>query len=182
MSPPVTEFRAIYDAYFEFVWRNLRRLGVHEDAVDDALQDVFVVVHRRMTDYDSQRATVRSWLFGIVLRVAKDHRRTRTRKDPATRAADFVDPDSLAAMADTGPQECAELAERISLLHHLLEQVDEKKRTLLILAELEQMTAPEIASALQIPLNTVYSRLRTAREDFQDALARHRSSAEESQR
>jgi RNA polymerase sigma-70 factor (ECF subfamily) len=168
------DFQATYDEFFDFVWRNLRRLGVHEDAIDDALQDVFIVVHRRSADYDERRASVRSWLFGIVLRVAKDHRRARLRKDPATRALVAVDPDTVAASPDLGPQERAEIAERIALLHRLLEELDENKRTLIILAELEQMTAPEMAHALEIPLNTIYSRLRTARLELQAALVRYR--------
>jgi RNA polymerase sigma-70 factor (ECF subfamily) len=167
-------FSAAYDQFFPFVWRNLRRLGVAEDSVEDALQDVFVVVHRRWADFHVGQSSFRSWLFGIVMRVARDYRRTCARRDPATRSAkDIVDPDSV-AYGGTDPQECAELAERVETLHAILRELGAKKRTILILVELEQMTAPEIADVLDIPLNTVYSRLRAARHAFDLALARSR--------
>src|SRR5882724_509457 len=74
-GPAVPGFSAIYDAYFDFVWRSLRRLGVPEATLDDAAQDVFVVVHRRLPEFEA-RSTVKTWLFGIVLRVVATHRRT----------------------------------------------------------------------------------------------------------
>lgn len=169
----VLEFPQIYEEYFDFVWRNLRRLGVQEDAAADALQDVFIVVHRRLRDFQVSQGSFRGWLFGIVFRVGKDHRRSMARKHSASRRSDQpIDPDTVAASTEN-PEERAELAEQMRVLHAVLDQLDDRQRTALILAELEQMTAPEIANILGIPLNTVYSRLRAARHAFDLALARY---------
>jgi len=175
-SKATLDFSRTYDEYFDFVWRNLRRLGVQESGIDDALQDAFIVVHRRWQDYEPAHGSFHSWLFGIVIRVAKDHRRTHARKDPAAhRAQSQIDPDTIAADGKS-PQERAELAQQMSVLHTLLSELDEAKRSLLVLAELEQMTAPEISNALAIPVNTVYSRLRVARQAFDVILTRYRES------
>jgi RNA polymerase sigma-70 factor (ECF subfamily) len=172
--PPLS-FRDAYEQGFAFVWRNLRRLGVSPDRIDDAFQDVFVVVHRKLPEFEG-RCSLRSWLFAIVERVSNDYRRSRRRKGAlAAGAPGSVDADTLAASPAASPAERAEIAERVRLLYQILEQIDEAKRAILILAELEQMTAPEIADAVGIPLNTVYSRLRLARQAFDEALARHRA-------
>ena len=161
-------FDALYDAHFDLVWRSLRRLGVPDSALDDALQDVFVVVHRQLTGFQG-RSSPRTWLAGIAVRVAADHRRRLRRKggweelSPAV-----VDP-------GPGPQEQAARAEGIQLLDRLLRQLEDFKREVFVMVELEQMTAPEVAEALGLNLNTVYSRLRLARADFERALAAYRA-------
>ena len=87
------DFDELYARYFDFVWRNVRRLGVPEAEVDDAAQEVFLVVHRRLGDF-VPRASIKAWIFGILARVARDHRRVLARKSPSARAADPpVDPD-----------------------------------------------------------------------------------------
>jgi len=73
-----TSFAQIYEEYFAFVWRSLRALGVSRSALDDATQDVFVVVHRRLSDFEG-RSSLKTWLFGIACRVAANHRRSRER-------------------------------------------------------------------------------------------------------
>lgn len=157
-------FEALYEAHFPFVWRSLRHLGVPEAALDDAAQDVFVVVHRRLADFEG-RSTVRTWLFGIVLRIAKDHRRARGRRGPH----EALDP----GLADPAPDpaEQARSREAVSRLEQVLLGLDADKRTVFVLAEVEGMTGKEIALALEIPENTVYSRLRAARRQFDEAVA-----------
>ena len=86
-----------------------------------------------------------------------------------------MDPETVAASPAANPAERVEVAQRVQLLYRLLDELDEAKRSLLILAELEQMTVPEMADAMGIPLNTVYSRLRAARQAFDRALSRHRA-------
>jgi RNA polymerase sigma-70 factor (ECF subfamily) len=168
----------IYDQYFSFIWRNLRHLGVPEVALEDAVQDVFVVVHRKLPEFEG-RASLRSWLFGIVMRVAKDHRRSIRRRSPAGKLGlEAVDPDGVQDDR-RGPREEAELSDRVRLLHELLQELDETKRTLLVLAELEQMTAPEISEVTGMPVNTVYTRLRAARRAFDEALARRQDPNDE---
>lgn len=166
-------FDAIYDENFDFVWRMARRLGVPESAADDVVQDTFVVLHRRLGEYDGE-TPVRRWLMGIVTRVVADHRRRYRRKD----AACVPHPeDSERALASNAPAPSAEAeqSEAVRLLDALLAELDEDKREVLVLAQLEEMTVPEIAELLSANVNTVYARLRAARRDFDAAYARHRA-------
>lgn len=164
---------ALYDAYADYVYKSLRRLGVVEANLPDALQEVFVVVHRRLGEFHAH-AHVKQWIFVIALRVARNYRRALVRRKPEREAlAAGVDPDSLAAERSDGPFERAAQAEKIRLFHSLLETLDDDKREVFVLAELEQMSVPEIADTLSLNVNTVYSRLRAARQGFERALSRH---------
>jgi RNA polymerase sigma-70 factor (ECF subfamily) len=164
----VRSFRELYEAHVDFVWRNLRRLGVHESDVEDRTQEVFVVAHRRFDQFEDRGHGPRAWLFQIVLRVASDARRHR-RRHPE-------DPDGGDAMgraAVDAPQADAILRrEALSRLDAALETIDVGRRAVIVLHEIEEMTAPEIAQVLGIPLNTVYSRLRVGRAELEEALAR----------
>jgi RNA polymerase sigma-70 factor (ECF subfamily) len=164
----VRSFRQLYEAHVDFVWRNLRRLGVQESDVEDRTQEVFVVAHRRFDQFEDRGHGPRAWLFQIVLRVASDARRHR-RRHPE-------DPDGGDAMgraAVDAPQAEAILRrEALSRLDAALETIDVGRRTVIVLHEIEEMTAPEIAQVLGIPLNTVYSRLRVGRAELEEALTR----------
>jgi RNA polymerase sigma-70 factor (ECF subfamily) len=161
-------FRALYDAQVDFVWRNLRRLGVPESEVDDRTQEVFVVAHRRFEQFEDRGHGPRAWLFQIVLRVASDARRHR-RRHPE-------DPDGGDAMGraavEASQADAILRREAMSRLDAALESIDVGRRAVLVLHEIEEMTAPEIAQVLGIPLNTVYSRLRVARVELEEALSR----------
>jgi RNA polymerase sigma-70 factor, ECF subfamily len=162
MTPAVVaprDFDALYSQHFGFVWRNLRRLGVPDALAEDAAQDVFVVVHRRLRDLQ-QDASLKAWLFGIALRVASDYRRTRRRKPTVSYEMD------TALSHAPGPSEQAENSEAVRVLQKFLATLDEDKRAVFVLAELEDMSAPEMSEALEVGVNTVYSRLRVARERF----------------
>ena len=167
--PPLPTLAAIYSEHFDFAWRSARRMGVAPDAVDDVVQEVFLVAHRRLDDFEG-RSSVKTWIFGILLRVVSDHRRTLRRKGGLAPL-----PEALADERSRGPVEAAMQRERVALLHALLDGLDEDQRAVFVLAELEQMTAPEISDALEVNLNTVYSRLRLARKKFEAGLARHRA-------
>jgi RNA polymerase sigma-70 factor (ECF subfamily) len=161
-------FRALYEAHVDFVWRNLRRLGVYESDVEDRTQEVFVVAHRRFDQFEDRGHGPRAWLFQIVLRVASDARRHRRRhpEDPDGG-------DALCRASVEAPQAEALLRnEALSRLDAALDTIDVGRRTVLVLHEIEEMTAPEIAEVLGIPLNTVYSRLRVARAELEEALSR----------
>jgi RNA polymerase sigma-70 factor (ECF subfamily) len=165
----VLSFEDVYHAHFPFVWRSAKRLGVRDASLDDVVQEVFVVVHRRLVDFEG-RSSLKTWLFGITLRVVRDHRRSARRRD----AGAEVDPDTLRATG-SGPAEHAEQAEAVRLLHALLDELDDERREVFVMSELEQMPMPEIAEAVAINVNTAYARLRAARHDFEQALARHRA-------
>jgi RNA polymerase sigma-70 factor (ECF subfamily) len=159
-------FRALYEAHASFVWRNLRRLGVSDADVEDKMQEVFVVAHRRWEEFVDRGYGPRAWLFQIALRVASDARRHR-RRHP-------VDPDGGVAQerqSIEAPQAAAvDQRQALDLLDRALAAIDMGRRAVLVLHEIEQMTAPEIARTLDIPLNTVYSRLRVARVELEQEL------------
>jgi RNA polymerase sigma-70 factor, ECF subfamily len=145
-------FRALYEEHVDFVWRNLRRLGVYDADVDDRTQEVFVVAHKRFDQFEDRGHGPRAWLFQIVLRVASDARRHR-RRHPE-------DPDGGDALGRTA----------VEAPQAALETIEVGRRAVLVLHEIEEMTAPEIAQVLGIPLNTVYSRLRVGRAELESAL------------
>jgi RNA polymerase sigma-70 factor (ECF subfamily) len=162
------EFRAMYEAHVDFVWRNLRRLGVHEAEADDKTQEVFVIAHRRFGDFEERGHGPRAWLFQIVLRVASDARRHRRRHPEDPDGGDSLSRESVPP-AQTDVLACREM---IGRLDRALATIDVGRRAVLVLHEIEEMTAPEIAEVLGLPLNTVYSRLRVARAELEAALAR----------
>jgi RNA polymerase sigma-70 factor (ECF subfamily) len=167
-------FAEVYEKWFGFVWRSARGLGVADAALDDIVQEIFVIVHRRLRGFEG-RSSVRTWLSGIVLNVVRHHRRGLARKSPRLAGGDEpVDPDQQAS-PDRDPFERAALSEHVHLLQRLLDSLDDEKREVLVLTELEELSAPEIAEALGINLNTAYSRLRLAREQFDAALRRERA-------
>ncbi len=161
-TPP--SFEQVYDTSFDFVAVTLRRLGVPAQTLDDALQEVFLVVHRRLSEFEG-RSSLKTWLTRIAINVASDHRRLVKRKGGHEEL-----PETLADQSTRDPHQSAEHAEAIERLYRTLEKLDPDHRTVFVLVELEQLTAPEIAEVLGVKLNTVYSRLRVARERFQAAL------------
>jgi RNA polymerase sigma-70 factor (ECF subfamily) len=160
----VRSFDALYARQFDFMWRSLRRLGVPPSQVEDAAQDAFVVVHRKLADLRPD-ASEKAWLFGIALRVASDYRRTLRRKGTVS-----FDPE-LAPSRDTSPFDGTAKAQEARLLEDFLNGLDDDKRAVFVLAELEGASAPEVSEALGCNVNTVYSRLRLARERFVSFLA-----------
>jgi RNA polymerase sigma-70 factor (ECF subfamily) len=153
------ELAGIYETHHAFVWRSLARLGVWPARLDDAVHDVFMVVARRLPEYEG-RATMKTWLFAIAMRVAQAARRDAAREQRGRDRLQAVGP------AEHLPHDDADAAR---MLHALLERLDDDQRAVFIMAELEGMTANEIAMATATKPATVYSRLRLARE----ALARH---------
>ena len=160
-------FDAVYTEHVAFVFRTLRQLGVPASGLEDAVQNVFIVVHRRLGEFEG-RASIRTWLFRIVQRVASDARRSSRRRGEGEPVDD--------ALADTAlaPDAQAERNEAVERVARILDELDDDKRAVFVLAELEQMTAPEIADALSVNVNTVSSRLRAARQAFERGLARDR--------
>jgi RNA polymerase sigma-70 factor (ECF subfamily) len=165
--PPVTDPTALYRTHFAFVWRNLHRLGVPKASLEDAAQDVFLIVHRRWSAYDERRSSLETWLFGILIRVASNYRRTFRRRLAwlvawYDRAGESSVPSEVAQ-----PATHLEKHEDRALLDRILAGLDEKKRDMLLLVDVEGLTVPEAAQALGINLNTAYYRLRSARQNFQ---------------
>jgi RNA polymerase sigma-70 factor (ECF subfamily) len=156
---PTLDFARVFDAHATFVWRVLRRLGVPDADAEDAVQDVFIVVHAKRREYE-ERGSIRSWLFAISRQVASHRRRSVARRE-RTRAS------LPEAPPQANPQELAMRGEAVALVQAFLSQLDEPQAIVFYLADVEGMTAPEIAGALDVNLNTVYGRLRVARQRFE---------------
>jgi RNA polymerase sigma-70 factor, ECF subfamily len=165
------DFEQVYDELFDFVYRNARRLGVPLSAADDVVQEVFLVVHRRLSEYDG-RATLRGWVYGILANTVRDYRR-RFRRKQAPLVATERDEQLGSAPSGASPEQRTELKRDLELLMKLLDDLPEAQRELIVLADLEQMNVPEICQCIGGNSNTVHSRLRVARENLKAKLSRH---------
>jgi RNA polymerase sigma-70 factor (ECF subfamily) len=163
---PLPSLAELYDQHAQFVYRSLIGLGVPVSSAEDAMQEVFLVVHAKLSDF--QGTYFKAWLFRLALSVARNVRRSTRRADQSVAP---IDPDAIEDWRGS-PFERAAHAERIKLLHDLLEQLDDEKREVFILAELEQMPQVEIAEALDIHVNTVAYRLHAAKQRLQQLLER----------
>lgn len=164
---PVVAFEELYRQHHAFVWRSLRRLGVDDGDVDDLLQEVFVVAHRRLPEFEG-RSKVTTWLFAIAYRTVKDHRLSAAAR--ARREAE-----QTGGRPPTEPDRKLSRQQAARALDELLSRLDEDQRSVLVMADIVAMTAPEIAELTQTKLNTVYSRLRLARAALEDGLAQMRA-------
>jgi RNA polymerase sigma-70 factor, ECF subfamily len=154
---PVT-IEALFSDYVGFVWRSLRQLGVAEADLEDQTQEVFIVVHRQLAQYDVQHP--RAWLYGIARRCASGYRRRSHRRhecpvDTLPESSDTTDPSARA---------------ELDLLSRVLASLDEQQQEVFVLYEFEEMSMREVAEALQCPLQTAYTRLHAARRELARAL------------
>lgn len=160
-----TRLRRMFDDYFDFTWRSLRRIGLREDDADDAAQRVFLIASQKL---DAIRAgSERSFLLGTAVRVASDVRRSA----PYRRETPQADP-AAGLAGGARPDELLDQRRARAMLDDALEGLDDDLRTVFVLFELEELTSAEIAALLELPQGTVASRLRRARAAFQDEVAR----------
>jgi RNA polymerase sigma-70 factor (ECF subfamily) len=160
--PDSAVFGALYAEHFRAVWRTLSRLGVAPAMVDDATQEVFVTAWRRFGEFEG-RSTPRTWLLGIAIRVASDARR---KQRPTTEV-----PERLEA-SGPGPESVTASRQVSRRVEQLLGQLEPERREVLLLVDLEGYSVPEVAEATGINLNTLYTRLRAARAQFEDLVRR----------
>jgi RNA polymerase sigma-70 factor (ECF subfamily) len=163
-------FREFYDAHVRFVWRVLFRLGVRESDLPDVVQDVFVIVHRKLPDFDGG-AKVTTWLFAICLRVASDRRRRAHLHHELCSGPMHGSPLEDEPDADT----IVDRQRARVLLEAILERMPDEQRIVFSLFEFEGMTGDEIAELLDVPVGTVRSRLRLARDAFEQSVERLRA-------
>ncbi len=168
-EPAVEESLAwvAYQEHYDSVWRSLRRFGVPDSKLDDAVQDVFMVVHRRASEFAGD-SSLRTWVLGIALRVAANARRAVQRE-----RARFVESTTEPQCNSHGPDELLARSEAVDVLHALLDRMPADQREVLVLIDLEQLTVAEAASALQITTNATYKRLSVARKRFNQEVERH---------
>jgi len=161
---------SVHDAHAEFVWLSLQRLGVRDADAEDLLQEVFVVVHRRLRSFDGS-SRITTWLFGICLRVVAAHRRRAHRRHEES-VAQLPEGVSLEACS---PEQIASAREDEAHLWAILDLMDLEKRAIFVMFEIDELSCEAIADMLSIPLGTVYSRLHAARKDFDRAVVRLRA-------
>lgn len=157
------EFARLFAAEAPRVIRVLRRLGVREADVEDACQEVFIVVHRRAAEFQG-RSSLRTWIYGIALRCALAHRRRKHVRDGVTLAHEPAVP--------AEQQRELEQSRARRTLQAALDKLAEGARDVFVLYELEQLSMREVAEALEIPIATAYSRLYAARTELQAEFAR----------
>jgi RNA polymerase sigma-70 factor (ECF subfamily) len=164
MAHPLDDFRAVYEAELDYVWRTLRRLGVPERDLEDLSHDVFVAFYRGRSSYDPTRP-LKPWLFGIAFRVSSDFRRRAQHRYeiPSEHEAPDLAP---------GADEQYSAKQRRELVMRGLEALEPERRAVFVMHDLDGHSMPEIAQVLSVPLNTLYSRLRLAREQFAAAVKR----------
>ncbi len=167
MDPRERLERSIRNDY-RLIWRLLRRLGVPPDAVDDAAQEVFLIVAERMPDI--RENSERAFAFGTAIRVAHSARRRRAR-EPVGEPGDAGEASVRSPLP--GPDELSDQKRARELLNRVLDAMAFDLRTVFILFELEGLRSPEIAELVGVPLGTVASRLRRARESFRELVAQH---------
>ncbi len=158
--------RQVYEEHGAFVWRTLRRLGVRPADLEDCGQEVLLVVHRKLGDFTG--GSPRAWLFAISSRVASDYRkRAHIRREEAT--DDLPD-----ASVPSTQWDDLERSRARQFLQDTLSELDEARQHVFVLYELEGLSMPDVAAALECPVQTAYSRLRSAREHVERAIRRAR--------
>lgn len=153
------DLTTLYEAHARQVWRTLARLGVPPAQVEDAVHDVFLTAHQRLTEF-AQRSSASTWLIGIAVKVAANVRRKAKRQTQLV----TVGPES------TSPDDELERRRKLFELDRVLSQLPDEQREVVVLCDLEQLSAPEVAEALDEKVNTVYSRLRLGRAALKRAL------------
>jgi RNA polymerase sigma-70 factor (ECF subfamily) len=165
-------FSAVYEKTLPVVRRSARGLGVPSSAMDDVVQDVFLIVHRRLPEF-AGRCSIENWVFGILLRVVQNLRRTRRRKGAGHALSSAVgDPDELVGHDD--PCDTVSLREARSILHGLLRKLKQRHASLWVMAKMDGLSPSEIAQQQKISVFTVYSRLRVAQNEIDRQLSRSR--------
>jgi RNA polymerase sigma-70 factor, ECF subfamily len=165
-----SDLRSLFAEFSPYVFRALRRFGVADADVDDACQEVFLVVHRRRGDFEG-RSSIKTWIFSIAIHVAQAFRR----KARERQIADVVQVEGT--HENTG-ESAYERTQLIRMLDGALATLDDERREAFVLYELEQFTIAEVAEAMGCPLQTTYSRLTAARAQVQSVLKQRMRGAE----
>jgi RNA polymerase sigma-70 factor, ECF subfamily len=149
-----SQFRELFDTHVAFVWRVLQRHGVPVRELEDACQEVFLVVHTRIAEFEG-RSSIRTWIYGVALRVALSFRRK------GYRVREQLGEELPETSAEPEQLSLVEQRQTLGLIERALGKLAEPKREVFALYELEGMTIAEVASALGIPENTVFTAIGT---------------------
>jgi len=167
------DFREIFRSECSYVYHSLRRLGVHERDLEDVAHEVFLAIHKKLPEYDPARP-LRPWIFAFAFRFAADYRKLARHRREKLHDRDEADPPDNRESID----ERIDAARSRQLVLDALETLDLEKRAVFVMHEIDGNAMPAIAAALGIPVNTAYSRLRLAREQFASAVKRIKTRAE----
>lgn len=173
MTPRTLDVKEVHREHARFVWRSLQRLGVRDADLEDAMQDVFVVVHRQSATFEG-RSKVTTWLFAICLRIAANRRRL------AHLRREVADSDAPEPISASAPDADLEREQERAILAKVLDSLDVEKRAVLVMFELDGLSGAEIAEIMDVPIGTVQSRLFAARKDFQATAERYALQADRS--
>lgn len=153
---------AVFKEHGPYVWRVLRRLGVRESDIEDVCQEVFVVVHRRLPDFEG-RSSLRTWVYGICIRTASDYRKRAVHR----REVLTDEPPELVSSSDPHGELATKRARQT--LDRILAALDDDKREVFVLYEIEGLGMADVCEVVGCPLQTGYSRLHAARALVQEA-------------
>jgi RNA polymerase sigma-70 factor (ECF subfamily) len=170
------DFRAIYDGWFDEVSRWIRALGGPDADREDIVQEVFLVVRRRLSAFDG--ANLPAWLYRITRRQVRDYRRRAWVKHIFSKRR-VAEPDAL-PHTEAGPAMMLERKEKQRVLYTLLQKLKEERRTTFVLFEIEGLSGEEISRIQGVPVNTVWTRLYHARKEFFALAARYQLAHERS--
>lgn len=159
-------FAQLYHENFDFIFRTLRHLGVPAAALPDAVQEVWLAVHRRLSSFEG-RSSLRTWLFSIALNTARNQQRSQRRRAADALPDELVDPGA-------GPERLHEGREALALVQEFLDTLDETRRVLFISQLIEELSAAECGELLNIDANTVYHRVRDLRRGFRRWMSERR--------
>jgi RNA polymerase sigma-70 factor (ECF subfamily) len=158
------DFRTMFELEMGYVMRTLRRLSVAPGDVEDMAHEVFLAAHGQLDRYDPSRP-LKPWLFGFAFRIASHYRRKAKRETP------LLDVDEVRDAGDA-PDALLDKERKRRIVLGALDSIELSRRAVFVLHELDGFTCQEIAKSLDVPIGTVYSRLRLAREDFSAAIHR----------
>lgn len=163
------DFREVFDTHIDAVWRTLLRLGIPEHAADDAAQDVFLIVHDKLEEFEG-RSKLSTWIYAVTYRVAQNYRRRSVLRRHEELAESAVCP-------GPGPERSLAAQQEVEFVARVCERLSDAKRDVFVLSVIEQRPVPEVAQLLGVKLNTIYSRLRATRLAFQAALSEWESTS-----
>jgi RNA polymerase sigma-70 factor (ECF subfamily) len=165
------DFDELYEGMVGYVWNIVSRMGVRPSDAEDVVQEVFVTVYRRLGEFEG-RARLKTWVFSIAVHFVQHYFRTHVRKPGDRATAKGTEIHVLPDHRENGPASHVERMERYDALDRVLAELDQPKRLVFVLAELEEMTLSDIGEVVGANANTVATRLRAARQAFEKALAR----------
>lgn len=168
VEPPAPSFEEVYEQQFDFVWRCAAHRGVPQAALDDVVQEVFIIVHRKLPGFEG-RSQLRTWIGGIVRRVIADYLRKRGNRPVGDETLERE------PAAEPAATDVVEVRDALAVLDAVIAKMPEEQAEAFVLRELEGLSGVEIAAITGVNENTVWTRVRAARQRFREGVATERA-------